>query len=97
MVWGPSIVFSLVTLVAAFVVMFLPETNNKNLMQVVDDPTPIMERVELHNEKADPRCVSDSQVLLQVSNQYELQLKEKEDNRQASFSLCKEHALGTTT
>lgn len=86
---------------AAFVVLFLPETNNKILTQVVD-PTPLMERVDLHNEKGDTRpqlknSIGDSQVLLQVSSQYELQLRDEDINPQASPSLGKQHVPRTTT
>lgn len=96
MVWAPSVVFSLATLVAAFVVLFLPETNNKILTQVVDDPTPLLEKVELHNQKDDPRsqlkdCVGDSLVLL-----HELQLRKEDVNPQASPSLCEQHIPRTT-
>ncbi|KAK3887173.1 hypothetical protein Pcinc_000355 [Petrolisthes cinctipes] len=45
LVWGPSAVFSLASLAAAFIVTLLPETKNKIMAQGIDDqPEHVMEQ-----------------------------------------------------
>ncbi|KAK3895982.1 hypothetical protein Pcinc_000366 [Petrolisthes cinctipes] len=60
MVWGPSAVFSLATLAAAFIVTLLPETKNKIMAQGIDDqPEHVMEHVPSRPEHDPPRTQYD--------------------------------------
>ncbi|KAK3886407.1 hypothetical protein Pcinc_009440 [Petrolisthes cinctipes] len=43
LVWGPSAVFSLASLAAAFIVTLLPETKDKIMAQGIDQPEHVME------------------------------------------------------
>ncbi|KAK3894434.1 hypothetical protein Pcinc_001783 [Petrolisthes cinctipes] len=55
LVWGPSAVFSLASLVAAFIVTLLPETKNKILAQGIDDqPEHVVEQHDPPRPQHDP-------------------------------------------
>ncbi|KAK3895989.1 hypothetical protein Pcinc_000373 [Petrolisthes cinctipes] len=60
LVWGPSAVFSLATLAAAFIVTLLPETKNKIMAQGIDDqPEHVMEHVPSRPQHDPPRTQYD--------------------------------------
>ncbi|KAK3895950.1 hypothetical protein Pcinc_000334 [Petrolisthes cinctipes] len=55
LVWGPSAVFSLASLVAAFIVTLLPETKNKIMEQGIDDqPEHVVEQHDPPRPQHDP-------------------------------------------
>ncbi|KAK3895986.1 hypothetical protein Pcinc_000370 [Petrolisthes cinctipes] len=55
LVWGPSAVFSLASLAAAFIVTLLPETKNKIMAQGIDDqPEHVMEQHDPPQPQYDP-------------------------------------------
>ncbi|KAK3853632.1 hypothetical protein Pcinc_039835 [Petrolisthes cinctipes] len=55
LVWGPSAVFSLASLAAAFIVTLLPETKNKIMAQGIDDqPEHVMEQHVPSRPQHDP-------------------------------------------
>ncbi|KAK3895967.1 hypothetical protein Pcinc_000351 [Petrolisthes cinctipes] len=55
LVWGPSAVFSLASLAAAFIVTLLPETKNKIMAQGIDDqPEHVVEQHDPTRTQHDP-------------------------------------------
>ncbi|KAK3886271.1 hypothetical protein Pcinc_009575 [Petrolisthes cinctipes] len=55
LVWGPSAVFSLASLAAAFIVTLLPETKNKIMAQGIDDqPEHVVEQYDPPRPQHDP-------------------------------------------
>ncbi|KAK3886966.1 hypothetical protein Pcinc_008849 [Petrolisthes cinctipes] len=55
LVWGPSAMFSLASLAAAFIVTLLPETKNKIMAQGIDDqPEHVVEQHDSPRTQHDP-------------------------------------------